>query len=506
MKHDLPAHCRAQADVFAEVGECLGVGFRSVQTQAHLLDIIGTQDALDLLLRVRVEVLDEGHLRVGVLDEVLQRLAKRVLRIAPADIVLLAARKVAGVCQRLLEAHHDATSAGPVVVTAIAENALGRIWQRTGVLGLHIRLGLQIRPQLTSQALVVGQPDQHTAVGRCGVHYAARVIAVFDVAVPQRAHNRNLEAAVELVAHWMVVTESGEAEIAAGRAVGVLAHIAQDVLEQQLAQFTLFGAGRNRHVLDLAPDVALFVGEKQVEVAVARDERLALEPRERLLDQQPQGQLVGVDLIHTQGHQVVHAAGEFVDVSDEKEHLQHRGVERLQGVVVARLVDGELDRGVEKPLHCWIKEMKRGQRTDLVLTELLGRALKRVEGGAFTPREMQTGGAGLADRLEHLLHQRELVGGEGVASREVVGIRVGLERHTRMHKRELILQDVVLPLVGRSQRSRSAGVLLQEALLDDLIDVGAREREPRLEATLDLREVLPLGTLEIAKHGVEILL
>ena len=100
--------------------------------------------------------------------------------------------------------------------------------------------------------------------------------------------------------------------------------------KSKLAELALLGAGGNRDVLDLAADVALFVGEEEVEVAVAGDERLAFEPRQRRLDLLAQGQLVGVDLVDTQGDQVVDAARQLVDVANEEEDLEDRCVEGLR--------------------------------------------------------------------------------------------------------------------------------------------------------------------------------
>ena len=74
-------------------------------------------------------------------------------------------------------------------------------------------------------------------------------------------------------------------------------------------------------------------------------------------------------------------------------------------MVVARLVDGALDRGVEEALDRRIEAIERHQRADLFVLRLLGRALEGVEGGAFALGEMQAGGAGLADGLEDLLDQ-----------------------------------------------------------------------------------------------------
>ena len=51
-------------------------------------------------------------------------------------------------------------------------------------------------------------------------------------------------------------------------------------------------------MLDLAADVALFVGQEVVEIAVSVDERFAFEAGQRGLDLLAERQLVGIDLVH----------------------------------------------------------------------------------------------------------------------------------------------------------------------------------------------------------------
>ena len=101
------------------------------------------------------------------------------------------------------------------------------------MLGLHIGLGLQVGPQLTTQGVVVRQADEHATLSSLVCRMQRSSIAEVGVAVAQRAHEGDLEAALELVSDRVIVTEPGEAEVATGHAVGVLANIAQDVFEEQ---------------------------------------------------------------------------------------------------------------------------------------------------------------------------------------------------------------------------------------------------------------------------------
>ena len=111
----------------------------------------------------------------------------------------------------------------------------------------------------------------------------------------------------------------------------LLQHVVEDHLAEQLG--LLAAAEFDR--LDLLVDVPLFVGQEEVVVAVAADERLLLQPAEALLDPAPQGQPVGVDLVEAEGHEVVDVPLDLLHVADQEENLEQLDVERLQAGVVS---------------------------------------------------------------------------------------------------------------------------------------------------------------------------
>ena len=103
---------------------------------------------------------------------------------------------------------------------------------------------------------------------------------------------------------------------------------------------------------------------------------------------------------------------------------------------------------------------------------------------------MQARRPGFADRLENLLDQLELVGREGVIANEVVGVLERLERGADVGEAELVLEDVALGRVKCLQGCHDLAAFRQQALLDDLVHVGAGQRQPGFEPALDFGEVV----------------
>ena len=166
----------------------------------------------------------------------------------------------------------------------------------------------------------------------------------------------------------------------------------------------------------------------------------------------------------------------------------------------------DLTTPVEEALDGRVETVQRHQHADLFSGQLDGRGLERVEHGALATGQVQAGGAVTADGLEHLLHQLELVGGEGVVADEVQLVGIRLEGHADMAEGELVLEDVALGAVDGCERRTGLLGLAQQALLDDLVDVGAGKGQAGLEAALDLGEVIgPRGT-HLAQDGVDVLL
>ena len=76
-----------------------------------------------------------------------------------------------------------------------------------------------------------------------------------------------------------------------------------------------------------------------------------------------------------------------------------------------------------------IEAVERDQNADLLPGHRLAGVLEGVEQRAFALGEVQAGGPGLADGLEDLLQELELVRGERVGLGEVVGVLDLFEGH-----------------------------------------------------------------------------
>ena len=113
---------------------------------------------------------------------------------------------------------------------------------------------------------------------------APAVVCEFGIAIPEWAREHNFEASLEFTPDCVIVAKSIEIEVAPRLGVGVFFDITQNVLEQELAELALFGAGRHRDALDLAPDVSFFVCQEEVEIPVSSDEGLPFESGKRFFD------------------------------------------------------------------------------------------------------------------------------------------------------------------------------------------------------------------------------
>ena len=89
---------------------------------------------------------------------------------------------------------------------------------------------------------------------------------------------------------------------------------------------------------------------------------------------------------------------------------------------VLGLVDGLLDRRVEEALDGRVEAVERHQDADVLEGDRFRRRLEGVEDRPLATGQVQPGRPGLADRLEDLLDQLELVGGERVVLDEVVAV------------------------------------------------------------------------------------
>ena len=268
------------------------------------------------------------------------------------------------------------------------------------------------------------------------------------------------------------VEQAVEFVVGLGVAVAHLGLAAQHFIEDQFGHQARDLGRCDVDRLDLLRNIALFVGQEEPEVAVAADQVLPLQPGQALLDLALQGQFVGVDAVQAQRGQVVHGRLDGIGIADEEQRTQQLDIPRLQRRVLAGLVDGALDRRIEKTLDGRVEVVQRDEGVDAFFAVADGGGLERIEHRALTARKVAAGGAHLADRLKHLLQQLKLVRRKGVVRGVVFGVLEAPEGHGVVSKRELVVDDVALGLPHRHERCLGRRRLLQQALRDHFVGVG----------------------------------
>ena len=208
-------------------------------------------------------------------------------------------------------------------------------------------------------------------------------------------------------------------------------------------------------------------------------------------------------------HQHREVAGrglEALDVLDEEQRLEEPDRKLVVEVSLGD-VDRALSGGLQRSADAGEHVVEGRQRADLDVANVLGDLLDDAEhrtltDGAVTALEDIVVG----DALDRRLEERELVADERVGPDEVglvgvvaIGLRAVDEVEERLEVRRLLGVD-------RLERGLAGAVLLQQALADDLLDVGAGELHAGLEAGLDLGEVVALLLRAVADDLVHVLL
>ena len=168
-----------------------------------------------------------------------------------------------------------------------------------------------------------------------------------------------------------------------------------------------------------------------------------------------------------------------------------------------RTLSGGLQRCPDAGEHV----VEGGEVADLDVADVLGDLLDHAEHGSLADRAVAAlEGVVVRDALDRGLEQRELVADERVGPNEVglVGVvAVGLGPVDEVEQR---LEVGMLVRVDAAQCGRARVVLLEQALADDFLDVRAGELQARLEAGLDLGEVVALLLGAVADDLLHVLL
>ena len=161
------------------------------------------------------------------------------------------------------------------------------------------------------------------------------------------------------------------------------------------------------------------------------------------------------------------------------------GGRRLLGTV-----DDTADVTLEEGLDRVVEHPERNEGVLVLLLNALRRLLEAGEHGALAAGEVLAGAAVLAELRHDLLHEGELVVHEGEGLGEVLRAVVAVEVRDGALEGEEVAQDRRALAVLHGKQPRGVRRLGEHAALDDLVGARAGEREARVEAALDLGEVV----------------
>src|SRR3989338_3761980 len=168
--------------------------------------------------------------------------------------------------------------------------------------------------------------------------------------------------------------------IALGFAMANFGCIAQNFAVYQLAQQTGFLNGRNFNMPDFAGDIAFFVGQEIPEVAIATDQTLMLQTGQAFLNLALECQLVGINLIHAEGSQVIDVGFDDVrDTANQEQSLEQMNIVKFQQRIVWRFLNRLFCKGIDEALDGWIKVVNRYERINTPFSIQLGCRLESIQ-------------------------------------------------------------------------------------------------------------------------------
>src|SRR5256885_1644916 len=103
---------------------------------------------------------------------------------------------------------------------------------------------------------------------------------------------------------------------------------------------------------------------------------------------------------------------------------------------------------------------------------------------------MQPCGPSSPNGFENLLYALELVGKEGKVFDQIVGVLEVLQSNPGVGECQLVLDDVSLLREQGDKFILNFIPFFEQTRLDHFIDVGAGQRQPSLETSLNLREIV----------------
>ena len=361
----------------ADLVERLRVG--RVHAEHGFLLVFAGEDAADVLIALR----KRGHkvqLAVNVLDQVAHRLIQRVLDVLRADVHPFSR----DVERALDDGFFEQRCGGSFVLVRLALPRLNDLANRFGELADVAALDIFRDAQRLGDFVVIAVAvQQHDGLAvRAGLQAQAAVAALRQIGFS--GHDAQADAA-DLLAADAVVHHLVVGEIVAVLVAVFLAGV--KVAEHRFADFADDLGRIDERAADVVVDFLFFVGQEEIDFAVARDVVFMHQPVKRLLNVAAHSDFVIMYVGYHQRAEVFQIACHAVHIADEEQQLENIHVPAFQAVarrrVALRPVDDAADSAVQKRMHGVIKAIERNERTLVTVLHALRRLLKRGEHGAF---------------------------------------------------------------------------------------------------------------------------
>ena len=447
---------------------------------------LSADDVHDVLVRVDV-LRDVVELAVLVLDEVFERLVDLRLRVARFRREVLAVHIILAERDGLADVvHHAGFQLARLVLLHGDEGGdLARLCLADVVVDVLADLHRFFHQREVRR--IGGKGDDGLPLGLTDERHLAHPLHVGRIREERERHPlRHLRAddggihlllereVIDVVAVFRLRVDVGEDEVA--DAVGDLRR--GDVL---------------RH--DLLLHVLLLVRQELEHVARASDIVLLQQAVEGLLHLRALHDLVHVDVVGHEDHDVVRVRRHVVlDVADEVQALQDGHVVGFEPLVVLRrllaAVDDAADAAVEERHHRVVEAVERRERRLVPVLYLLRDLLEAGKHGALAAREVLARVAVLADFVIDLLQEQELIRDERIIDLELNSVAVRRDIRLRVLEHEQVLERRRMRIVDAGERGIRVFRLGEDAALDDLVHGGRREGEARLEAGHDAGELV----------------
>ena len=284
--------------------------------------------------------------------------------------------------------------------------------------------------------------------------------------------------------------------------------VLEDILIDHLGHFVDYLRHLDILAVDLAVDLLFLIRQENIYASVLLHQHLLLQYLEGIFHPALQLNAVIVDIADHEAGDIVHIRLDFQDILDHEQCLEHvndKDAALFMFGIDLRIVIGAQDHTpvtmVQEILQCIIKQMERYNDAHLFIFQSCGRLFKQRQHGTLTFRQMFAGSTVRTDGCQNTGKQVKLVRNKRVYFRKVLCSGIELLLHAVI-KDDQVLDDRRFLLIQKAQRLRCRIGLVEDPLLNDRIHVRRRQRQPGIESTLDLGEVISLHF----RDGIDVLL